>query len=54
MRDSTDEDKINQFLEIVDNRRIGMPGEIASLINFLISDKSNHITGQDISIDGGI
>ena len=54
MRDSTDEEKINQFLEIVDNRRIGMPGEIASLINFLISDKSNHITGQDISIDGGI
>ena len=31
-----------------------MPSEIAYLINFLVSDKNTHITGQDISIDGGI
>tara|TARA_B100000941_G_C28411368_1_gene503645 strand:- start:90 stop:845 length:756 start_codon:yes stop_codon:yes gene_type:complete len=54
MRNSTDEDKIEDYLNCVDNRRIGMPREIAYLINFLISDKNTHITGQDISIDGGI
>ena len=54
MRNSTEEGNIKNYLNVVDNRRIGMPSEIAPLINFLVSDKNTHITGQDISIDGGI
>ena len=53
MRNSTNEDKIRDYLDIVDNKRVGMPSEIASLINFLVFNNT-HITGQDISIDGGI
>lgn len=35
-------------------KRTGRAEDIASLINFLISDESSWITGQNISIDGGM
>jgi len=54
MRNSTDKENIDLFINSVDNRRIGSPNEIALLINFLTSKDNSHITGQDISIDGGI
>ena len=34
--------------------RAAEPNEIANLIFFLISEKSSYITGQNISIDGGL
>lgn len=42
--------------EIVDNtplNKIGKPEDVANLVEFLISDKADFITGQIISIDGG-
>ena len=42
--------------EIVDNTpvgRIGKPKDVATLTEFLISEKANFITGQIISVDGG-
>ena len=41
---------------IVDNTplsRIGTPKDVANLVEFLISEKANFITGQIITIDGG-
>jgi NAD(P)-dependent dehydrogenase (short-subunit alcohol dehydrogenase family) len=35
-------------------KRIGSSDDISSLLNFLLSDDSQWITGQDISIDGGM
>jgi 3-oxoacyl-[acyl-carrier protein] reductase len=35
-------------------KRYGTPGEVAELAAFLISDRAGYITGQVISIDGGI
>tara|TARA_X000001036_G_scaffold426980_1_gene455038 strand:+ start:148 stop:816 length:669 start_codon:yes stop_codon:yes gene_type:complete len=35
-------------------KKIGSTDDIASLLNFLLSDESQWITGQDISIDGGM
>ncbi len=35
-------------------RRFGEPGEVAELVAFLASTASNYITGQVISIDGGL
>jgi len=35
-------------------QRIGSPAQIASLTQFLLSDNSNFITGQTISVDGGM
>lgn len=34
--------------------RFGTPEEVASVIEFLISDKSSYITGKNIVIDGGM
>ncbi len=34
--------------------KIGTAEDISSLINFLLSDASNWITGQNISVDGGM
>ena len=34
--------------------KIGTAEDISSLIDFLISDASNWITGQNISVDGGM
>lgn len=34
--------------------RLGKPGEVASVVAYLASDRSSHISGQIIRIDGGI
>ena len=34
-------------------KRWGNPKDLYGAIDFLISDKSNYITGQDLVIDGG-
>ena len=54
MRGSTLPADIAGYLQNIDNRRVASPSDVASLITFLLSDSSSHITGQCISIDGGI
>ena len=34
--------------------RLAQPEEIADLVTFLASERSKYITGQTISIDGGM
>jgi 3-oxoacyl-[acyl-carrier protein] reductase len=43
-----------RIAEIVPMRRAGTPEEVADLIGFLCSDRSGYITGQVISINGGM
>ena len=35
-------------------QRVGKVDDVASLVNFLVSDKSNYITGQTLVVDGGL
>ncbi|HUY02781.1 MAG TPA: 3-oxoacyl-ACP reductase FabG [Rhodocyclaceae bacterium] len=42
------------ILRLVPMKRAGTPGEVADLIGFLASDQAAYITGQIISINGGI
>jgi 3-oxoacyl-[acyl-carrier protein] reductase len=35
-------------------QRFGQPEEVAELVGFLASDRAGYITGQVITIDGGI
>ena len=48
------ENKINANAERPPLKRIGDPEDIAELAKFLISSKSSWITGQIISVDGGL
>ena len=44
---------INEQLESSSLKKIANPKEISSLVMFLCSSKSSHITGQIIRVDGG-
>ncbi|SDM09763.1 3-oxoacyl-[acyl-carrier protein] reductase [Oryzisolibacter propanilivorax] len=39
---------------MVPARRAGRPEEVADLVNFLVSDRAGYITGQVLSINGGM
>ena len=54
MRNSTAPDQINKFINELSLKKLGRADEIANLIHFLSSEESSFITGQIISIDGGI
>ena len=50
--------KDDNMIERMSNKhpldRVGSVSDISSMINFLISDNSSWITGQDFSVDGGM
>jgi 3-oxoacyl-[acyl-carrier protein] reductase len=39
---------------LVPMKRAGKPEEVAALVGFLASDEAGYISGQVISIDGGM
>mgnify|MGYP005625059161 FL=1 len=48
-----DEKRYNSLLADIPMGRFGQPEEIATIINFLLSEASSFITGQVIVADGG-
>lgn len=40
--------------EMIPAGRFGKPGEVASLVGFLVSDHAEYITGEVVSINGGL
>lgn len=51
MTESLDEKELSKLVPL---RRFGEPEEVAALVSFLASDKAAYITGQTISINGGL
>ena len=43
-----------KILEIIPAARIGKPEEVAKVVRFLCSDDASYITGQNISVNGGM
>jgi len=43
-----------QFLEHILLKRVGLPEDVASAVVFLASDDAAYITGQVLSVDGGM
>ena len=54
MTDELSEEIHNSLLEHITLGRLGESDEIASVVNFLASDNAGYITGQTISVNGGM
>ena len=52
--DMTRDLPVEQLKELVPMKRFGRPEEVAELVAFLCSDASSYITGEVISINGGL
>ena len=52
-RTLSDEQK-NKLLDSIPLARIGDAAELASAVNFLASDDSSYITGENINVNGGL
>ena len=49
-----DEDSKNNIIKDIPLNRLGSPEDVSELVAFLAGDESQYITGQTISIDGGL
>ena len=49
-----DENQNNKLLETIPLKRLGKSEDVAKLVSFLSSNEASYITGQTISIDGGL
>ena len=52
--DMTKELPQDELKELVPMKRFGRPEEVAALVGFLLSDEAAYITGEVISINGGL
>ena len=44
----------DELKTLIPMKRFGKPEEVASLVSFLLSDAASYITGEVISINGGL
>lgn len=49
-----DPEKLNALLKNIPLQRLGQPGDVASLVEFLASDDASYITGSTFFVDGGL
>lgn len=54
MTDQFDENTNKKIMAMLPIKRFGKPEDISNMVMFLASDKSNYITGQIISVNGGL
>ena len=54
MTEQLDPDTVQGWRDAIPLKRGGQPGDVASLAVFLASDMSSYITGQVISVNGGM
>ncbi|MGA2531977.1 MAG: 3-oxoacyl-[acyl-carrier-protein] reductase [Candidatus Aminicenantales bacterium] len=54
MTDALPEDVKKAFQDLIPMKKFGLPKDVASAVRFLLSDDASYITGQVISVNGGM
>ncbi len=54
MTESLPEEAKSAFLNIIPMKKFGLPKDVSSAVKFLLSDEAAYITGQVISVNGGM
>jgi 3-oxoacyl-[acyl-carrier protein] reductase len=54
MTDKLPSERKEAILSMIPLQRLGQPDDVAELVAFLASDRAGYITGQAITIDGGL
>jgi 3-oxoacyl-[acyl-carrier protein] reductase len=54
MTDKLPEEVKATYLEIIPLKKFGLPKDVSSAVRFLLSDDASYITGQVISVNGGM
>ena len=54
MIESLPDDYIDNIISSIPQKRFGKAEDVANLVTFLASDLAGYITGQVISVDGGM
>ncbi len=54
MTEKLDSKTKEKILNEIPLKRLGKPEDVANLVNFLVSKEADYITGQVISVDGGM
>lgn len=54
MTDVLSEDVKLKILEKIPLKSIGQPGQVAAAVRFLLSDEASYMTGQTLSVNGGM
>ena len=47
-------DTVDMLREEIPVMRLGTPEDVANAVSFLVDDRASYITGQIISVNGGI
>jgi 3-oxoacyl-[acyl-carrier protein] reductase len=54
MTDVLPEEVKQAYLEIIPLKKFGLPKDVASAVKFLLSEEASYITGQVVSVNGGM
>ena len=54
MTNKLNEEQKNKLTELIPLGRLGTPEDVAKVVGFLCSPEANYITGQVITVDGGM
>jgi 3-oxoacyl-[acyl-carrier protein] reductase len=54
MTDVLPEDVKKAYLELIPMKKFGLPKDVASAVRFLLSDDAAYVTGQVVSVNGGM